>query len=117
MIKLPEPERNYVYVGTSIKNFDGDTLTALIDQGFRDYTTRQLRLAVIDTPERRTPTLEEGRMVQKIVEDKLKGKTFTLQTDKDKTGTFNRYIAHIWIDGEHLNYWLYENGYAVIWTP
>lgn len=117
MINLPKPERNYVYDATLIRNYDGDTITALLDVGFRDYTTRTLRLAIIDTPERRGESLEEGRLIQRVVEEKLKGKTFTVQTEKDRTGSWNRYIAHIWVDGLYLNHWLYEMGYAIIWKP
>lgn len=112
---METPERNYVYNATLIKNYDGDTLTVLIDQGFRDYSTRTLRLSRIDTPERRQPTLEEGKMVGEIVNQKLAGKTFTIQTFKDKTGSWNRYIAEVWVDGENLNNWLLDNGYAVLW--
>lgn len=115
MEKKEMPERNYVYDATLIKNYDGDTLTVLIDQGFRDFTTRTLRLATIDTPERRQPTLEEGREVGTIVNGLLKGEVFRMQTNKDKTGSWNRYIADVWVGDIHLNYWLYKKGYAVIW--
>ena len=112
---MAAPQRNYVYDATLIKNYDGDTLTVLIDQGFRDYTTRVLRLSRIDTPERRQPTLEEGKRIGEIVNAKLSGKTFRMQTFKDNTGSWNRYIAEIWIDDVNLSDWLLEKGYAVLW--
>ncbi len=110
------PERNYVYDAKIIKAYDGDSFHALIDQGFRDYTTRRLRLSRVDTPEMRTPTLEEGRMVRDEVRNLILDKDVRIQTFQDKTGSWNRYIAEVWIGDVNLSDWLLEMGYAIIFV-
>lgn len=118
------PEVNYVYKAKVLRVFDssdkrnpiydGDTITVFVDYGFREGGEKMLRLARIDTPELRGEEKEEGERVRNIVRDKIPvGSEILIKSDKDYKRSFNRYIAEIWFEGENINDWLLNEGYAV----
>lgn len=89
----------YTYRGKVIRVIDGDTVVVSVDLGFKIYTKIKVRLKQIDTPEiyrPKTPDeLVRGRRAKHFVEEKVLNKAIVLQTYKDKTGKYGRYLADI----------------------
>ena len=105
----------YVYRAAVRSVYDGDTLRADIDLGFGHFWKGEqgkgvkIRLWGIDTPEVRGPDRPIGLEVRTAVREVLPvGSLFYLQTVKDKTGTFGRYLGEVWPIGwdESVNEWL-----------
>lgn len=81
---------------------DGDTVRALVDHGWRNYSERSIRLAAVDTPEKYTGDAEEkalGIQASQLVEewvlehfDHCVNGYYYIHTDSDKT-SFGRYVA------------------------
>lgn len=91
----------YVYKGVVRRVVDGDTVDVLLryDVGFdRDVEwTQRLRLARIDAPEQRRPTLTEGRAATAWLKNRLPvGAVVWVHSHKDDS--FGRYIADIHTD-------------------
>jgi len=104
----------YTYKAEVTSVYDGDTITATVDLGFRSFRVMRFRLWGIDTPELRGPEREQGLIVRDIVRAKILGKFVTIKSYKDKTGKYGRYLAEIILeDGTNLNDWLVANGHAV----
>jgi micrococcal nuclease len=101
--------------------YDGDTLRLTIDLGFGFARKRlQLRLARINTPELRGKEREKGLEVRDALRKKLEGSELVVQTFRDRTGKYGRYLVELWIlEGGvplNVNDWLLENGYATRWS-
>ena len=114
-----KPTGQYIYSARLKKNYDGDTVTVYLNVGFGIRITRKLRLAQIDTPELRGSLAEKkaGKAAKLIVKEWLKDTDFIVETIRDRTGKFGRYLAiiHVLNQGEwiNLNDWLVTNDYAV----
>ena len=102
----------YVYKAKITEVYDGDTCTAKVDLGFSITFEIKLRLANIDTPEIRGEERPEGLRVRDLVREMILGKEVIIETFRDTTGKYGRYIADIYIDDLHLNNWLLESGNA-----
>lgn len=102
----------YVYNATITEVYDGDTVTASVDLGFKMNREIKIRLSNIDTPELRGDELEEGRKVRDIVREMILNKRVVIKTYVDATGKYGRYLAEIFIGDINLNEWLLENGHA-----
>ena len=91
---------------------DADTVDCCVDLGFRMTTKQRLRLSGIQAPELNTP---EGVIAKECVEDLLKSVDYRVQIQTEKTGSFGRWLAVIYLDGhvESLNDMLLKNGIAV----
>lgn len=74
---------------------DGDTVTAVIDVGYRNTTTQKLRLARIDTPERGQPGWREATEYTKAA---LLGQDVIIRTEK--SDDWDRWLAEIWYDAD-----------------
>ena len=87
--------------------YDGDTCKADIDLGLKSWVHGQkLRLARIDTPEIRGESHDEGIKVRDFVRSKILDQEVFIQTVKDRTGKYGRYLAEIWVienDGSIIN--------------
>lgn len=108
----------YTYKAIITAVYDGDTITADIDLGFRSWLKKvKLRLFGINTPEVRGENKERGKLVRDIVRDMILDKEVILRTYKDKQGKYGRWLADVYIeiDGKevHLNQWLVEQNMAV----
>lgn len=104
---------NYIYKAFVTKVYDGDTITVDIDYGMNIWRKNvKLRLARIDTPEIRGNEKEQGKIVRDYVRNLVLDKYITIETIKDKTGKFGRYIAEVSIDGMNLNDHLLEKEMA-----
>lgn len=99
-------------------NYDGDTLTIDIDQGFNDWKVNQkIRLFGVDTPELRGAERERGLMVRdKVASWCQVGRRGEIRTFKDKAGKYGRWLGLIVPDGwtESINARLLREGMAEI---
>jgi micrococcal nuclease len=109
----------YHYVADVVSVYDGDTIRVSLDLGFGltwEGSTKKglsLRLYGINTPEVRGDERDHGLMVRDKLRDKILGKKIIVNTIKDKTGKYGRYLAVIYdLDGTNINEWLVENGWA-----
>lgn len=101
----------YYYKGIVKRVVDGDTYDIMVDLGFGIYSLIRFRLELVDTPEVRGVEREEGLRVVEIVREKIEGKEVILKSTKK--GSFNRYIATIWIDDVNLGEYLLNENLAV----
>tara|TARA_R110001606_G_scaffold8204_3_gene36057 strand:- start:4233 stop:4706 length:474 start_codon:yes stop_codon:yes gene_type:complete len=103
---------------------DGDTLDVTIDLGFDLYKKERVRVAGVDTPEKRTRNLEEkalGIEATNWLKEKLEG---TLAGDDELsvrtelvggTGKYGRLLGWLYIgdDSVSLNEQMIAEGYAL----
>ena len=103
---------------------DGDTIDVTIDLGFHLSIKQRVRIAGVDTPEKRTRDLIEkkfGIAATYWLEDKLDdavndGFDLTIRTELDKgaTGKYGRLLGWLYVgsEGHSLNEQMVEEGYA-----
>ena len=107
----------YSYRATLVRVVDGDTVDLDVDLGFRVTQRMRVRLAKIDAPEvrgkERKAGLEATRQLRELLID---AEELFIQTDKDKTGKYGRYLAQLWVvkDGDSIvvNDWMVKKGFA-----
>lgn len=110
-------DRKYVY--------DGDTIRADIDYGFRQWGHYQpLRLTGLDAPELRGIERVDGLVSRDWLREQLPvGTKILIQTEKDRTGNdstekYGRYLATIWLlDGTNLNEKMIAAKMAGVYPP
>ncbi len=103
----------YTYRAVVTSVYDGDTVTADVDLGFRVWIrSEKLRLARIDAPEVRGPERPLGLISRDWLREKLLGKEVIIKTFKDKRGKYGRYLVDIFLQGRNINDWLVEEGLA-----
>lgn len=108
----------YRYRARVISVYDGDTITVDIDLGFNLTRSKvKIRLANIDTPEIRGDQRDEGLKARDALREKILQKDVIVETIKDKTGKYGRYLGIIWLDEENVNQWLISEGYAEKYPP
>lgn len=109
----------YKYNATYVSNYDGDTIKFIVDVGFHTLRKITVRLLGINTPEIRGGNITskvKAKMVRDIVHKKLKeAKSIVVTTQKDKRGSFSRYLAKVVVDGEDLSEFLLRNNYAEVY--
>ncbi len=106
----------YAYRVEIVRVIDGDTIVADIDLGFDVWLRKEhLRLFEIQSEERN----EEGFLAAKMgLEQRLAGQEVYICTvksarsDSEKTGSFGRYLATVYVNGENVNEWLVREGHA-----
>jgi micrococcal nuclease len=104
----------YFYKARIISVYDGDTCRANIDAGFGlELKNKPLRLWGIDAPELRGETLDIGRLSRDALKDLILDKDVIIETYKDKTGKYGRYIAKIWLEDICVNDELVKLGHAI----
>ena len=102
----------YVYRALIVSVYDGDTVRADIDLGFGFWASRRpLRLAGIDAPEIRRPTLQAGRAARDYLRRLVLGKDVLVRTCKP--GKYGRWLAEIYLDQRHVNQLMVTAGHAV----
>ena len=120
------PSRKSCYnfrVTEIVKVLDGDTIDVLIDLGFDLYKKERVRIAGVDTPEKRTRNLEEkalGIDATNWLKDKLtetiKGEDeLTIRTElKGGVGKYGRLLGWLYVgeDTISLNEAMITEGYA-----
>ena len=102
---------------------DGDTIDVTIDLGFDLYKKERVRVAGIDTPEKRTRDLEEKALgidatnyLKEKLEDTIAGdEELTIRTElKGGMGKYGRLLGWLYIgeDAISLNEKMITEGYA-----
>ena len=102
---------------------DGDTIDVTIDLGFDLYKKERVRIAGIDTPEKRTRDLEEKALgidatnyLKKKLEDTIAGdEELTIRTElKGGMGKYGRLLGWLYIgeDTLSINEVMITEGYA-----
>ena len=106
------------------KVVDGDTIDVTIDLGFDLYKKERVRIAGVDTPEKRTRDLEEKALgldatywMKKQLEDTIAGDgdELTVRTELvGGTGKYGRLLGWLYIneDTVSLNEQMITEGYA-----
>lgn len=87
----------YEYRAKIIGVYDGDSVTALVDLGFKINFTIKIRLKGINTPEIRGKERSEGLIAKARVVDLILNKDVILKTHKDRTGKYGRYLGEIFL--------------------
>ena len=121
------PSRKSCYnfrVTEIVKVLDGDTIDVLIDLGFDLFKKERVRIAGVDTPEKRTRDLEEKALgidatnwLKKKLEDTIAGDgdELTIRTELvGGTGKYGRLLGWLYIneDAVSLNEQMITEGYA-----
>lgn len=97
---MSEMRPPYTYKATITSVTDGDTISAVVDLGFRMTTEQRLRLLGVNTPELHAQDPDERRRAQEakaFTEAALKGKDVLIRTEK--ADAFGRYLAIVYVDG------------------
>ena len=105
------------------KVLDGDTIDVTIDLGFDLYKKERVRVAGVDTPEKRTRNLEEKELgidatnwLKKELEDVLAGDDeLIVRTElHGGVGKYGRLLGWLYVGDEQvsLNEQMIEQGYA-----
>ena len=105
------------------KVLDGDTIDVTIDLGFDLYKKERVRIAGVDTPEKRTRNLEEKELgidatnwLKKQLEDVLAGDDeLIVRTElHGGVGKYGRLLGWLYVGDEQvsLNEQMIEQGYA-----
>ena len=127
MAAMTPPSRKSCYnfrVTEIVKVLDGDTIDVLIDLGFDLFKKERVRIAGVDTPEKRTRDLEEKALgidatnwLKKKLEDTIAGDgdELTIRTELvGGTGKYGRLLGWLYIneDALSLNEQMITEGYA-----
>ena len=102
---------------------DGDTIDVTIDLGFDLYKKERVRIAGVDTPEKRTRDLEEKALgidatnwMKEQLEDAINGESeLTIRTElKGGMGKYGRLLGWLYVGDEEisLNELMIQEGYA-----
>lgn len=107
----------YTYRARLNRVIDGDTCYLDIDLGMRIFTTISLRIAGVNAPEIRGAEREDGLVSRDAAIDWFsKGSDsawpLIVVTEKDSK-SFDRYVGHIYKNGESLAKYLLDEGFAV----
>ena len=123
---MTPPSRKSCYnfrVTEITKVVDGDTIDVVIDLGFDIYKHERVRIAGIDTPEKRTRDLEEKKLgidatnwMKGTLEDTINGEhELTIRTElKGGVGKYGRLLGWLYVGDEEksLNEQMIDEGYA-----
>lgn len=97
-ITLEEIAKNlYFYKAHVLYVHDGDTVTILIDLGIDTFRKIKLRLYGINTPEIIGSEKAKGLKSKTYTSNKILMKEVYVQTIKDKTEKYGRYLANVWV--------------------
>jgi endonuclease YncB( thermonuclease family) len=123
---MKPPNRKSCYnfrVTEIVKVLDGDTIDVIIDLGFDLYKKERVRIAGVDTPEKRTRDLEEkalGIDATNWLKEKLEGAIsgeddLVIRTElKGGVGKYGRLLGWLYIgdETESINERMIRQGYA-----
>ena len=123
---MTPPSRKSCYnfrVTEITKVVDGDTIDVVIDLGFDIYKHERVRIAGIDTPEKRTRDLEEKKLgiaatnwMKGTLEDTINGEhELTIRTDlKGGVAKYGRLLGWLYVGDQEksLNEQMIDEGYA-----
>ena len=98
-----------------VKVVDGDTVDVILDLGFGLFKKERVRIAGVDTPEKRTRNLKEkklGNDATAFAEEWFSEGDITIRTEKD--GKYGRMLGWCYKGDECFNHKLIDDGFA--WT-
>jgi len=102
----------YTYNAIITAVYDGDTVTADVDLGMKVWVKgAKLRLAAINAPELRKPTLEAGRASRDYLRGLVEGQKVLIESIG--RGKYGRWIVWIKIGDLNVNDELVKEGHAV----
>jgi len=93
----------YTYKALVTGVYDGDSITCLVDVGFKISFEIKVRLANINTPELRGEEREAGLIARDVLREKILDKEIIITTFKDKKGKYGRYIGEIFLEEVTIN--------------
>lgn len=103
----------YIYQATVVRVIDADTLCLSVDLGFGTSHTLKVRLLGIDAPEMKTAAgLDARQFVVSWLEQH--GGKVRIQTKKDRSDSFGRYLAYVSVGNACLNDELLAAGHAEV---
>ena len=120
----PSRKSCYNFRVTKIKKvLDGDTIDVIIDLGFDLAKTERVRIAGVDTPEKRTRDLEEKALgldatnwLKEKLTETIKGdEELTIRTElKGGVGKYGRLLGWLYVGDSavSLNQLMIQEGYA-----
>jgi micrococcal nuclease len=99
--------------GTVIKVYDGDTITVVTKLQLKGspYYKFNIRLAGVDTPEMRGPNKSAAIAARDALAGKVLNREIIIKNVK--TEKYGRLLADIYVNEQHINQWLIDEGYAV----
>ena len=115
----------HYYEARVVDVYDGDTVTLNIRLGFyHEFVEQRFRLASIQAPELREPTLKQAPMSRDYLRSMVLGKRVMVKTVKnrrgrDKKGSFGRWLATLYLWDEEtkamldVNRIMMQEGHAV----
>ena len=120
------PSRKSCYnfrVTKIVKVLDGDTIDVLIDLGFDLYKKERVRIAGVDTPEKRTRDLEEKALgidatnwLKEQLDSTIEGNDeLTIRTElKGGVGKYGRLLGWLYVgdNTKSINEQMISQGYA-----
>jgi micrococcal nuclease len=124
IMKPPSRKSCYNFRVTKIKKVvDGDTIDVVIDLGFDLMKTERVRIAGVDTPEKRTRDLEEKALgldatnwLKEKLTETIKGdEELTIRTELvGGTGKYGRLLGWLYVGDSavSLNQQMIQEGYA-----
>ena len=94
----------FFYRAEITRVIDGDTVVADVDLGMGIWQhDLRLRLFGINTPELHGADREAGQQAKAWLVSRLKNSVIMVQSHKDRTGKYGRYLATVFADGEDVN--------------
>ena len=115
---LGDPTDFSYRISSVTKVVDGDTIDVIFDLGFDVMYAGRVRLAGIDTPEKRTRDKEEkvfGLLATEYLTKHIENaERVVIKTEyEDAKGKFGRVLGQVWCDGINVNAKMVNEGYAV----
>lgn len=104
----------YIYKAKVEKVVDGDTIEVTIDVGFHLFTKRRLRLLRVNTAELHAAEAEvraKANTAKERMAELLTGRDVLIRTEK--SDSFGRFLAEVWLNQLNVNDWLLTQGLAV----
>lgn len=93
--------------------YDGDSITCRISLGFyADLRNQKIRLKGINTPELRGEEREAGLIARDMLRSMILNKEVILETYKDETEKYGRWLAVVYANGININQFMIDNGLA-----
>lgn len=110
----------YAYHARCVRVIDGDTVELDVDLGFEIRFLQRFRIVGIDTPEifgvRKDSSEYAAGMAAKLrVEELILGKDLEVETERDRTDKYGRYLGRIVVAGVDVGQTLIAEGLATVY--
>lgn len=97
------------YPVLNFRVIDGDTVEAIVDQGFRTRRQETFRLARINAPEMNTPA---GKAAKAALDSRLEATLAKITLTSIKTEKYGRWLCELFVGDENVNDWMIQTGHA-----